>query len=213
MQVRDWMTANVEIVQPDDDVASVQALLRSRQVRQFPVASGGQLVGIITDRDVRSQRDPHTKVAAAMTRTPVVTTTPTTPVEEAAAELRGRKIGALPVMVGGELVGIISESDLLAALVELCHLLEPTTLIEVECDGGDAPLRRIRTVLEDSGGHIFWMSRVADPNGGQCVTLRLRMPPGHLAEQLLEEAGFVVVSCITGCPVSGPEEDRASPTS
>jgi len=197
MLVRDWMTKAVEVVRPEDDVETVLKRLRDRGVRQFPVVSDGKLVGIITDRDVRSQRDPQAKTATVMTPEPV-TTTGATPVEEAAALLRARKIGALPVVDGGELVGIVSESDLLAALVELCDLLEPETFIDLECEAGHKPLQRIRTITERHGGRITWMSGVPDTRGRQYVALRVRMPAGKAPERMLEEAGFETRSCVTG---------------
>jgi acetoin utilization protein AcuB len=197
MQVRNWMTEQVEVVRPDDDVASVRARLRRLRVRQLPVVADGRLVGIITDRDVRSADDERVTVAAAMTPEPV-TTMPGTPVEEAAALVRAHKIGALPVVEGGQLVGIISESDLLQALVELCSVLEPTTLIELECEEGGEALERIRRVLEKHGGRVPWMSAAPDGRGNQQVALRVQMPVGQSPEQRLEDAGFRILSSISG---------------
>jgi len=197
MLVRNWMTEQVESVRPEDDIASVQERLRELRVRQFPVVDRGRLVGIITDRDVRSARDLTARVEAVMTVAPI-TTTPSTLVEEAASILRARKIGALPVMEGDQLVGIISESDLFAAVVELCRVLEPTTLIDLECEEGVEPLQRIRRTLESRGGHVPWISGVPDGHGRQRVALRVRMPAGRAPERILEEAGFEPLSCIIG---------------
>jgi IMP dehydrogenase len=73
------MSEQVEVVRAEDDVESVRERLRKRRVRQFPVLSGGKLVGIVTDRDVRSERDPTAKVETVMTPAPM-TTSPETPV-------------------------------------------------------------------------------------------------------------------------------------
>jgi acetoin utilization protein AcuB len=197
MLVRNWMSEQLEVVGPDDDVAAVRARLHERRVRQFPVVADGKLVGIITDRDVRSARDPAAKIETVMTVDPV-TTTPSTPVEEAAALLRLRKVGALPVMEGDTLVGIVSESDLLQALIDLTRVLEPTTLIELECDEGIPAVQRIRTLLERKGGHVPWVSAVPGAGGRVRVALRVRMPVGHAPERIIEEAGFPVLSCVTG---------------
>ena len=79
MRVRHRMSEQVEVVRAEDDVESVRERLRKRRVRQFPVLSGGKLVGIVTDRDVRSERDPTAKVETVMTPAPM-TTSPETPV-------------------------------------------------------------------------------------------------------------------------------------
>jgi len=139
-----------------------------------------------------------------MTPAPV-TTTPHTPVENAAAVLRARKIGALPVVEGDKLVGIVSESDLLAALVDLCEQLRPTSEIELLIEGGETALERMRTVIERNYGHIPHLSAAPEANGQQFVTLRVQMPVGHVPERVLEEAGFRVLSCITGRAVTAPD--------
>jgi acetoin utilization protein AcuB len=195
MLVRDCMTSEVETVRPDDDLATVREVFRRRHIRQLPVVAAGRLVGIVTDRDVRGVADASATVDSVMTPSPV-TTTPGTPIEIAAATLRTRKIGALPVMEGDTLVGIVSESDLLHALVDLCATLDPTTVLELECpdDPGAAP--RVRHILERHGGTVAWMTAVRARGGRQCITLRVRMPLGHSPEQLLEEAGMTVVSCV-----------------
>ena len=195
MVVRDRMTAPVQTVRPDDEVAMVREVLRRRRIRQLPVVAAGRLIGIVTDRDVRGITDPRTLVESVMTPSPT-TTTPGTPVEVAAAVMRARKVGALPVVDGDTLVGIVSESDLLGALVDLCATLEPTTVIEVLCDAGAETPARIRHLLERHGGIVAWMTAIRAHGDRQTVHLRVRMPPGHSPEQLLEEAGMTVVSCI-----------------
>jgi acetoin utilization protein AcuB len=195
MVVRDWMTARVETVRPDDEVTTVREVFRRRRIRQLPVVAADRLIGIVTDRDVRGVDDPHTLVETVMTPTPV-TTTPATPVEQAAALLRTRKVGALPVLEGERLVGIVSESDLLAALVELSALLEPTTVLDLECDGDGGTAQRIRRLLEGQGGRVSWMTAIGVHGGRQRITLRVRMPLGHAPEQILEEAGYPVSSCV-----------------
>lgn len=202
MIVRDWMTTQVEVVRPDDDVATVREVLRRRAIRQLPVIAADRLIGIVTDRDVRGVSDPTTIVESVMSPSPV-TTTPATPVEAAAAVLRSRKIGALPVMEGGRLVGILSESDVLAGLVELCKVLDPTTVLEIDCDDDPGAPKRTRQIIERHGGQVVWMTAVRVHGGRQRVTLRVRMPIGHAPERLLEEAGFTVTSCVMG--VSPPE--------
>lgn len=199
MQVRDWMTEQVEVAHPEEDIVSVRVRLDSRRVRQLPVVVGRTLVGIITDRDVRATRDPAARVSAVMTSEPI-TTTPSARIEDAASILRQRKIGALPVVERGALVGIISESDLLDALVELARVLEPTTLLEVECDDGLREAQRVRSVLERHGTAVLWMRTKCEPDGRVHLALRVRSPLGHVPEQTLEEAGFRVSSCIAGAP-------------
>jgi acetoin utilization protein AcuB len=198
MQVRDWMTTSVEVVRPDDDVESARALMRARRVRQLPVVSGGTIVGIITDRDLRgAAHDAAAKVSSLMTPGPL-TTTPGTLIEDAASVLRMHKIGALPVVEHGRMVGIVSESDLLDALVELTRIAEPTTLLQIECDDGIREMERARRMLERRGANVLWMRSACETDGRVHVTLRVRSPLGFAPEQALEESGFRVSLCVTG---------------
>ncbi len=197
MLVRHWMTEQVELAHPEDDLTNVAARLRGRSVRQLPVVSQGRLVGIVTDRDVRSAPDSSATVEMVMNRKPV-TTTSGTRVEDAAEMLRGLKVNALPVVDGDALVGIITESDLLEALIELCHLFEPTTLLEVECEEGGVAVQRLRDLLERHHASVRWLSAAPGENGRQLVALRVDAPIGHVPERELEEAGYRVLSVVMG---------------
>jgi acetoin utilization protein AcuB len=195
MLVRDCMTTLVQTSHPEDSVAAVRETFRRRRIRHLPVVAAGRVIGIVTDRDVRGAASDGTTVDALMTANPA-TTTPATPVEQAAAIMRERKIGALPVMEGDTLVGIVSESDLLDALTKLCAMLDPTTAIELECeDDPDAPAR-ITRVLQRHGGRVGCLTAVRTHDGRQRISLRTNMPIGSAPELLLEEAGFQVTACI-----------------
>lgn len=196
MLVRDCMTATVHTVSPDDPVATVREAFRRRRIRQLPVLAAGRVIGIVTDRDVRSAAaSDATTVDAVMTPHPA-TVTPETPVERAAAIMRERKFGALPVVEDGTLVGIVSESDLLDALTKLCAMLDPTTAIELECDDDPDAATRIRHLLERHGGRVALLTAVRTHGGRQRISFRARMPVGTAPEQLLEEAGYPVSACI-----------------
>lgn len=195
MVVRDCMTTTVETVKPDDHVATVREILRRRRIRQVPVVAADRLIGIVTDRDLRTVTDQATSVDAVMTPAPA-TVTPDTPIEVAATTLRQRKIGALPVVEDHALVGIVSESDLLAALVELCARLESTTVLALECDEDAGAVSRIRELFGRHGASVAWISSIRTRGGKQTINVRVRMPPERGATELLADAGFRVVSCV-----------------
>jgi acetoin utilization protein AcuB len=197
MVVRDCMTVRVETVQPDDTIGLVREIFRRRRIRHVPVIAVGRVVGIVSDRDLRGGGADERSVDAVMTPAPA-TTTPGAPIEDAAAVMRSRKFGALPVLEGHELVGIVSESDLLGALVDLCSVMDPTTVLELECtDDAGAPARA-RHLVERHGGTVAWMTATRAHGGRQQITLRLRMPLAHSPSMMFEEAGFIVTSCVTG---------------
>jgi acetoin utilization protein AcuB len=133
VKVRDRMTAEVTTVGVDEPIKRAWQLVEERRLRRFPVMKGDELVGIITDRDLRNatassvvltEKKYHdflldtVKVESVMTADPR-TVSPDTDLKDAAKLILELKVGGLPVVENGRLVGIIAETDLIEMLVEL----------------------------------------------------------------------------------------------
>lgn len=131
MFVKEWMTTEPLAVQAKDSLMHARVLMKRHSIRHLPVLAGERIVGVLSDRDLRDYTpsnctsldvfEMHYMIAKltvddAMTPRPV-TIGPDEPVTRAADLMLKKKIGCLPVEVGGRLVGILSESDLLRALV------------------------------------------------------------------------------------------------
>lgn len=113
-----WMTRNPQTVGPQSNLAEVSERMRSGGFHCMPVMESGRLVGIITDHDVRSHAGEleDVDVLDAMT-TDVISITPDTSVQEAARLLIECKVGGLPVLKDGNLVGIMTTEDILKFLL------------------------------------------------------------------------------------------------
>jgi acetoin utilization protein AcuB len=139
--VRDSMTREIVTLAPDETVGTALALCRERRIRHLPVLKEGRLVGIISDRDLRSATPAFgdRERAAALQEvlvedvmaTDVIAAHPDDPIEQAANTMRERRIGCLPVVEGGELVGILTASDVMKALIYLVGANEPGSRMEV----------------------------------------------------------------------------------
>jgi len=129
LRVRDVMTAEATTLQRNDKLTLADDIMRLGRIRHLPVLDeNGQLAGILTQRDLfrgalakalgygeRAQRQlMDTLVVKEVMTSDVITTTPDTPLTEAAQVLIERKIGCLPVVEAGRLVGIITEADFVA---------------------------------------------------------------------------------------------------
>ena len=129
LRVRDVMTAEVTTLQRNDKLSLADDIMRLGRIRHLPVLDeNGQLAGILTQRDLfrgalakalgygeRAQRQlMDTLVVKEVMTSEVITTTPDTPPAEAAHVLVERKIGCLPVIEAGRLIGIITEGDFVA---------------------------------------------------------------------------------------------------
>lgn len=114
MQVSQRMTKNPVTVGPDETLAAAAEKMKAGNFRRLPVIDDGNLIGVLSQFDMRAQSESLDSVAvrAVMTETPVVIA-PTATLERAAATLANHRIGALPVVAGGKLIGIITAKDLL----------------------------------------------------------------------------------------------------
>lgn len=132
LKVSDVMTENPLTVEPSDTLEQVEELLEEHRIRQLPVVEGTELVGIITDRDIRpflrdrylgspeeQERVMKTKVASVMSPKPI-TLSPTDDLKEAIELLIEEKVGGIPVVDedGRAVVGIVTYVDVLRCFLE-----------------------------------------------------------------------------------------------
>ena len=155
------------------DTASIDDglhVMRERKVRRLPVLdASGQMVGIISDKDLLhaapspatslSVYELHYLLAKLTVRqvmsSPVISIGPDTPVEEAARVMADNKIGGLPVVEGGKLVGIITETDVFKILVELLGARTPGLRITLAVAEGKGVLARLTHSLAELGANII----------------------------------------------------------
>ncbi len=114
--VADVMVKPVVTARPETTVGAVHRLLQHARIRHLPVLDGaGLLVGIVSDRDLAKAPSDQTPLLETMTRI-VWVLSPDTPIKEAARRFSERRVGAMPVMKGRELVGIASVVDVVGAI-------------------------------------------------------------------------------------------------
>jgi acetoin utilization protein AcuB len=118
MQISNLMTSDPVTVGPHDTLALAKSIMEAGHFRRVPVVDRGTVVGIVTERDLREHLGylSLTRVSAAM-RTSLITISPYDTVEVAARLMLQHQIGGLPIVDDGKLVGIVTTSDLLKALL------------------------------------------------------------------------------------------------
>jgi CBS domain-containing membrane protein len=130
--VRDVMTTSVITIEQNEKLVQAEETMRSHRIRHMLAVDEDKLLqGVLSQRDVfhggllkalgygtraRQQALESLRVKDAMTADPI-TTTPTTPLREAALLMMERKIACLPVLDGERLVGIVTEGDFLLLFV------------------------------------------------------------------------------------------------
>ncbi len=137
MIVAELMTPKPVTVAPSDTLEAAHEKMDTGRFRQVPVVDKERLVGILTDRDTRLHfgQLAYTRVDAVMSAHPF-SVHPSTPVEKAAHLLMTNKIGGLPVVENGKLVGIITATDMLRALeAVLGAAAEGSSRIDLDLSG------------------------------------------------------------------------------
>ncbi len=137
-RIENWMTKRIITVRPHDSVADARSALERHRINQLPVVVNGRLVGIVTDRDLRSASDsmrvsgmaaradlvqedviPENITVETVMSAKVMKLKPQDAIERAANLMRRERIGGIPVVDGKRLVGIITRSDVLKAFIAL----------------------------------------------------------------------------------------------
>jgi acetoin utilization protein AcuB len=118
VQIVNLMTSDPVTIGQHDTLSNAKTIMDAGRFRRVPVVDDGRLVGILTERDLREYTGSleSTRVNAAM-RTALVTVTPSNTVEDAARLMLKHKIGGLPIVADGKLVGIVTTSDVLRAFL------------------------------------------------------------------------------------------------
>ena len=188
-----------------DDVSITEALkvMRENQVRRLPVLDGeGRMVGIVSEKDLLyASPSPatslsiyelhhmltHLKVSELMT-TEVRTVAPDIPLEEAARIMADTKLGGLPVMENGKLVGIITETDIFKVFLELLGAREKGLRLTIESPERKGEIARLTTEIARLGGNILALGTFLgdDPTTG-VVTVKIEDVPLEQIEAASEE--------------------------
>ena len=181
-------------------------LLQRHGFRHVPIVEGGTFVGIVSDRDIKQsitsaalaadgpgrERLLEALTAGEIMTRRLITIDPTAGVEEAAHLMATRRVSALPVTDGDQLLGIITETDILRLFVRALGILEPSSRIEVIALDPGAGLSDLVRAVEDTGCRISSVMTLAVPNGEREVVMRLASIDPGPAVKALEGRGYIV---------------------
>ena len=170
MLVRERMSKNPYTIQADTPVEEALTRMREVHVRRFPVLDkSGKLVGIVAEKDLLyASPSPATSlsiyemhyllskltVGEVMIKD-VITVTEDMPVEDAARIMTDHKIGSLPVVREGQLVGIITETDLFKLFLELLGARKKGVRLTMLVPDVKGELAKITTAIAQRGGNII----------------------------------------------------------
>ncbi len=200
MLVKERMSRNPITVGPDTPVTEAQALMKREKIHHLPVlARDGRLAGIVAEKDLLyASPSPATTLSvfemtsllAKLTVDKVMSAKPLTvtedvPLEEAARIMADRNVGGLPVLRGGSLVGMITESDLFRVFIELFGARQKGVRLTVVVPNERGELAKVSAAITKAGGDIIALGTFLadDPTQG-----RLTVKVGGIAKEKVAEA-------------------------
>ena len=194
------MKKKVITAAPEDTLKQAADLLAGNRVHRLPVVRDGKLVGIVSDSDIRNaavrESSPGGAAAATMTvgeimTREVITVTPWDTMEDALLVLQKKRLGALPVVEGSRVVGILTKADVLAALIETLDIEGIGVRIEVLLPRDATSVRKLVDLIADQGIEV--RSLVLAPQRDRFVAfLRLVTIDAPAVKATLRNAGFTV---------------------
>lgn len=200
MFVEQVMTTSVVTATPETTAGRARDLLQEGGFRHLPVVRSGRLAGMVSDRDLRAARMlAEDTPVGRLGSSDVLTADPGTPIEEASRLMLEHKIGALPVVRDGALVGIVTESDVFRMLTRLMGVLEPSSRLQVELA---EPTRQLADLTRIAREHrtpiVSLVTEPPTPDGRRVVVLRVgTIDPEPLIRDFAR-AGARVVEPVSG---------------
>ncbi|MDE4083935.1 acetoin utilization AcuB family protein [Planococcus maritimus] len=205
MLVEEIMKKDVFTLRSDQTVQDVLDLFEEKRIRHAPIVDDGKVVGIVTDRDLKDampsmftvspKGEPYKKkVSEIMTKNPMIAH-PLDFVEEIALLFYEQKIGCLPVVSQNELVGFLTETDLLYTYIELTGAHQPGSQIEIKVPNRSGALYEVSKVFYEHKVNVLSVLVYPDrqDNANKILAFRIKtMNPIPIIEDLRKE-GFDVL--------------------
>jgi acetoin utilization protein AcuB len=213
MIVGEVMSKKLVTVKKSDSLKKAQDIMVEKSIRHLPVMDGKELLGIITESDIRSAfmgkgskstsgkvqalRPSQMKVADYMTPDPMIVV-PETHIEDAALIIYKYKIGALPVIKRNKLVGIISIMDILGIFVDLMGIIHSSSRVDVAMDKNPNNFEKVSNIIHGENLNIISVGMAPHSAGGdkQVYFFRLDLCDTANVVKKIEQAGFTVISAI-----------------
>jgi len=210
MIVAKRMMRNPVFVDENDSMKKAMDIMKEREIRHLPVMKEREkLVGIVTERDIKqASPSPATaleireiyylldkvKVKQIMTRR-VYTVSSNASIEEAALIMREKKIGCLPVVDGGKLVGILTETDILDAFLDSLGVHGPGYRVELALPNKTGILFEVLKLIKDFDANIVSVTSASHEDPGmKILILRIETKNYKMLKAGLKKSGYEILS-------------------
>jgi len=188
MFVGERMSHPVITVTPETPVHDALIMFKKEHIRRAPVVKDGKMVGIVSESDLlNASPSPVTSLSVwemnyliskvtikQVMSKKLITVDVDTPIEEAARIMADKKLGGLPVMRSGKLVGIITETDLFKIFLELMGARTKAIRVTAEIDDKPGALAKLTKAVSDAGGNFISFGQFSgDDTSSKIVTFKV----------------------------------------
>ena len=182
MKVETWMVKDVVTIGSNAHIKDALMVMKKHSVRHLPVVDSGSFVGLVALGDLKqaiiASMIEQLKVADVMIREPY-TVAKDTSLEKAAQIIYEKRIGCLPVLEEGNLIGIITVNDILKAFIDLLGVLKGGSRIDVILKNVHGSFDEVVSIIESKGGYIISAGMTMN---GEDNTHHFRISGGDAAE-------------------------------
>lgn len=211
MFVVNRMTKNPITITPETKIDEAANLMKTRGFRRLPVVEDGKLVGFISDRDImRVAPSPATTLSkweinsllakisvADIMQKNVISVKSDATIEEAALLMYKNRIGGMPVVSSvGAVVGVITETDIFKALVDIMGLAEGRTRLTLEVNDRIGVVKNIATIFSDASISIDSLVTCKEANGKYEIIIRSDITDINDIKTKLEAQGYNVIHTV-----------------
>lgn len=197
MKIKSLMIHDPITVTEKTSIQEAIELMKEGRFRHLPIVSKNKkLKGFITLTDLKQGLIPAMVGDLALTDIMIsdpITVDPDDDLETAAVLIYEHKIGGMPVVKNGVVVGIITESDILRAFIDMMGILTGGSRLEVEIGEQPEAFDRAVKIIRNNGGEIVNIGMTARQSSRRTYTFRLSSIKTDIIEKALAEDGFSIV--------------------
>jgi acetoin utilization protein AcuB len=200
MRIRDLMIAHPIAITAGASISEAIELMKANRIRHLPViAKGRKLEGLVTLADLKQGLIPSmlgdVTLRDLMIKDPI-TVRPEDDIETAAQIIYRHKVGGLPVTKNGRLVGIITETDLLRAFIDMMGILSSTSRIDVAAGNQPELLKKALQIINDAGGDVINVIVTLQKARKRVYHFRLAACDTEAIRRALSKGGFEVLAAM-----------------
>ena len=200
MKIRDLMISDPITIRKTASIREAIELMKTSSIRHLPVVSPrNKLLGFVTLADLKQGLIPSMVADLSLTDLMIekpLTVAPDDDIEIAAQLIYNYKIGGMPVVQGKTLVGIITESDILRAFIDMLGILTASSRIDIIVDDRSESFHTATRIIRDKGGDIINVTMTDRKARQRTYSFRLFACATAPIRKNLEAAGFKVVDAI-----------------